>query len=92
MQNVRIWGTERPNEGNQSFIHSPSVMVCCAIGKEKVLGPYFFENENVNGENYRNMLINFSFLRFAYLRKDSIFELGGALPHYFSRVRNYLNR
>ena len=91
-QNVRIWGTERPTDGNQSFMNSPSVMVWCAIGKEKVIGPYFFENENVNGENYRNMLINYAFPRFASLRRDYIFHQDGAPPHYSNRVRNYLNR
>ena len=40
-QNVRIWGTERPTECNQSFMHSPSVIIWCAIGKEKVKAQIF---------------------------------------------------
>ena len=48
-QNVRIWGTERPTEGNQSFLNSPSVMVWCDIAKEKVVGPYFLEDESLSG-------------------------------------------
>ena len=89
---MRIWGTERPTEGNQSFMHSPSVTTWRAIEKEKVECPYFFENVNVNDENYRNMLINYAFPHFASLRRDYIFHQDGAPPHYSNRVRNYLNR
>ena len=38
-QNVRIWGTERSTEGKQLFLNGPSVRACCAIAKEKVIGP-----------------------------------------------------
>ena len=67
-QNVRIRGTDRPTEGNQSFLNSPSIMGWCAIAKEKVIGQYFFEDENVNGENYRNLLTHYAFPRFLSLR------------------------
>ena len=50
-----------------------------------------FENKNVDGENYRNMLINYTFPRFASLRRDYIFRQDGAATHYSNRVRNYLN-
>ena len=73
-------------------MHIPKVMVWCPIGEEKVLGPCFFENENFNGENYRNMLINYAFPNFASLRRDYIFHQDGAPPHCPNRVRNYLNR
>ena len=80
-QNVRIWGTESPTEGYQSFIHIQSVMESCAIGKEKVNGPYFFKNENINGENYQNLLINYAFPGVTSLRRDYIFQQYGAPPH-----------
>ena len=89
---MRICGTERPTEGSQSFMHSPNVMMWCAIGKEKVTGICFFENENVNGENYRKMLLNYGFSRFASLRRDYIFHQDSDSSHYSNRVRNYLNR
>ena len=71
---------------------SPSVTVRCAIGIEKVVGLYFFEDQNANGENYRNMLINYAFPRIASLRKEYIFHQGVAPPHHSNRVRSYLNR
>ena len=91
-QNVRTWVTERPTEGNQSFMYCPSVMVWCAIGKLNTICSFYLENENVNGENYRNMLINYSFPCFASLRRVYIFLQDDAPPHYSNRVRNYLNR
>ena len=42
-QSVRIWVKERPSEGNQVFMQSLKVMVWCAVTREKVIGPYFFE-------------------------------------------------
>ena len=90
-KNLQTWGTKRPTKGNQLFLNSPSVMVWCAIAKEKVIGPYFFEDENVNGENYRNMLIHYASTRFASLKGENILHQDGALPHYSNRVRTYLN-
>ena len=50
-QNVRIWGTERPAEGNQVPVNSPGVMAWCSISREKVIGPYWIENGTVTGES-----------------------------------------
>ena len=47
-QILRIWGTERPIQGRLAFTHSSSLMVWCTISKGKAVGPYFFENGNVN--------------------------------------------
>ena len=54
--------------------------------------PIFFENEIVNGKNYRNMLINYGLTRFAFLRRDYVFQQNGAPPHYSNRIRYHLNR
>ena len=59
--------------------------------KDKVLGPYFFENGNVNGENYRKTLINYAFLPFDSLKGDYIFHQNGAPAHCSSRVRRSLD-
>ena len=50
-QNVIIWDTERPIQGSKAFIHRPILIAWCTISKYKVVGPYFLENRNVNGEN-----------------------------------------
>ena len=73
-------------------MHSSSVIVLCTIEKEKVIVPCFFENENVNGENYRNMEINYAFHRFVSLRKDYIYHQDRVPPHDSNRARNNLIR
>ena len=69
-QNARIWGTERPVQGRQTFSHSLSIMLWCGISKEKVIGSYFFQDGNMNGENYRRMLSQYAFPRLASIRAD----------------------
>ena len=91
-QNVRIWGEQRPTIVNIPTLNCPSVTNWCAISKQRVIGPSLFENENVTGENYRNVLINFAFLRFKRNLPDYLFVQDGASPHYATRVRAYLNR
>ena len=82
---MQIRGTDCTTEGNQSFLSGLSAMVWCAIAKGKVVGPYFFEDENVNAENYRNMLIQYAYWRFASLGGGYIFHHDGAPPHYSSQ-------
>ena len=73
-QNVRMWGKKRPVEGRQTFSHSPSTMVWFEISKEKVIGLYFFQDQNVRDENCRNMLIEYAFPRLVSIRADYIFR------------------
>ena len=91
-QNARIWGTERPTEGNQVPVHSQSVMFWCGISKEKIIGPYEIESTTVTGESYRNLLIRKVFPALTTLQNDFVFQQDGASPHRAARVRAYLNR
>ncbi|KAI5721907.1 hypothetical protein M8J76_000717 [Diaphorina citri] len=50
-QNFRYWGAENPRELHEKPLHSPRVTVWCAVGKNTVIGPYFFE------ENGRHLTI-----------------------------------
>ena len=56
IQNGTICETERPAEWNQTFFHSPSIIVWCSISEENVFGLYFFEDENVNGKTSETCL------------------------------------
>ena len=51
----------------------------------------FFENDFVTGESFRKMLINYAFPLLKYLREDYILQQDGAPPHFFTRVKSYLN-
>ena len=73
-QNVRICVTECPIQGRQASTQSSSLMLWWKISKDKVVGSYFIEDGNMNGENYRNMLINYAPPRFPSLRDEYIFR------------------
>lgn len=59
-QNLKIRGTERSTEGDQSFTNSLRDMPWYDVEK-KVTGPCVFEFENVHGENFRNIIITLPF-------------------------------
>lgn len=63
-QNVRYWGPTNPQLIHEKPLHSPKVTVWCGICSERVIGPYFFEDETgatvtVNGVRYRAMIRDF---------------------------------
>ena len=67
-QNCCIWGTENP----QAYIEKPTnpngVTVWCGFWSTGIIGPFFFENEQVepvtvNGDCYRAMLNEFLFTK-----------------------------
>jgi len=62
-QNCRIWGSENPREFQVKPMHLQRVTVWCALWVGDVIGPYFFENEDVKaitvtGKRYRTMINN----------------------------------
>ena len=91
-QNVRIWGTNRPSEGNQVPVNSPGIIFWCGISKEKIIGPYEVEDGTVTGESYRQLLIRKVFPRLASLRSDFVFQQDGASSHQAIRLSAYLDR
>jgi len=84
-QNCRIWGTENPRALHQRQLHPVRCTVWCGIMADKVIGPYFFENEihepqTVSGAAYRTMLEDF--LRPVVLNnRDTWFQQDGATAH-----------
>ena len=93
-QNCRIWGLEKPTEVNEFERDSPKVNVWCAMSSNCIIGPYFFEEETVTGQNYLNMLTTFfhpEIVRKRIVRRI-IFQQDGAPPHYSTEVRDWLNK
>ena len=63
-QNCRIWGTQNPRIIVEQQIHPLRCTVWCGITSEKIIGQYFFENDekvavNVNGIQFRAMIETF---------------------------------
>ncbi|KAL4112800.1 hypothetical protein QTP88_016529 [Uroleucon formosanum] len=56
--NCVYWALENPNLVLQQELNVPGIMVCGGICAHTIVGPYFFENEKVNGTKYLEMLQN----------------------------------
>lgn len=54
--NVRIWGTNNPHTIIEHERDSPKLNVFCEISKIQVYGPFFFNENTVNGKSYLEML------------------------------------
>ncbi|CAF3327057.1 unnamed protein product [Rotaria socialis] len=74
-------------------MNSPKLNVWCAMSKNKLLGPYFFEDDTVNVANYLLMLETFFIPEIRKLHKfrSAIFQQDGASPHFSIDVRRCLN-
>ncbi|GFW25548.1 uncharacterized protein TNCV_1308091 [Trichonephila clavipes] len=66
-QNCRIWSEANPQVYAETPIHPEKLTVWCALWAGGIIGPNFFKNDEghnitVNGDRYRAMITNFSFL------------------------------
>lgn len=89
--NARVWGLENPRTVEEVPQRSEKVMVWCGMHKSKIIGPYFFSEPTVNGENYKRMLRYFALPKVLDLPGSPIFQQDGAPPHYAIIVRRYLD-
>ena len=88
--NVRIWGEENPHATIEHERDLPKANVFCAISKNHVYGPFFFEG-NVTGNVYLQMVQNWLMDELiANEHEDFIYQQDGAPPHWKLTVRAYL--
>ncbi|KAG5323085.1 TC3A transposase, partial [Pseudoatta argentina] len=85
-QNMRYWADTNPRVLHQRPLHSPKVTVWCAISSAGIIGPWFFEENEVavtvNSDRYLNMLQEFFFPRLNELDLGDIwFQQDGATAH-----------
>lgn len=84
-QNCRIWGKENPKVVHQRQLHPLRCTVWCGIMADRVIGPYFLEDnderpQTITGAVYRTMLENF--LRPAVENNSNLwFQQDGATAH-----------
>ncbi|CAM4794150.1 unnamed protein product [Rotaria magnacalcarata] len=57
--NIRYRSETNPHVTIETVMNSPKLNVWCAMSKNKLLGPYFFEDDTVNGADYLLMLETF---------------------------------
>ena len=65
-KNCRIWDSENPRVISEKQMHPQRVTVWCGFWEGGIIGPYFFENEQlikqqsaVNGARYRDTITRF---------------------------------
>lgn len=91
--NVRIWGTTNPHAFCEVERYSPKVNVWCCLMRDRVIGPYFFEDNTINQTNYLNMLETFCTPELNRIQNPELFfQQDGAPPHWGLRVRQYLDQ
>ena len=100
-QNMRYWSQAHPHEHTYQPLSQEKVTVWCAIGRNGIIRPYFFEDESgnrvtVNTDRYI-ALMRTKFIP-ALRRKQGvdvnsvIYQQDGAPPHCSDRSLEYLRR
>jgi hypothetical protein len=57
--NVRYCSEDNPHVTIETVMKSPKLNVWCTLLKNQLIGPFFFEDDTVDGENFLSMLQNF---------------------------------
>lgn len=91
-QNCRYWAEENPNyrinRNNQRY---KKVNVWCGILINKIIGPFFFEN-NLNQHNYLDILQNFVLPSLEDIDRDTVyFQQDGCPAHSTNLIKNWLD-
>lgn len=95
-QNFRFWGKEKPAVAVEISKFSPKITVFAAVSSSFLLGPYFFEENQlpttVNGVRYLQMLENFLIPELKKRRKltSTRFQQDGATAHITKPVKEFL--
>lgn len=100
-QNMRFWAEAQPHEHAERSLSREKVTVWCAIGRQGIIGPYFFEDENgrqvtVDTDRYL-ALMRKKFIPVLRRKRGVdmdtvIFQQDGAPPHCSNRTLEYPRR
>lgn len=91
--NCRIWAASNPFVTVEAAMNSPKINVWCAMSNNQIIGPYFFEEDTINHQNYLNLLENYFYpiLQKKRLHKKITFQQDSAPAHFSKEVRECLN-
>jgi hypothetical protein len=98
-QNMRIWGTQKPEVYVEKSGYPQYLTVWCAISSKGFIGPYFFEDRNgkrtsVNQNTYQEMISNYFIPKLHELCgldiSNQVFMQDGASPHTAKATLNFL--
>ena len=87
--NVRYWSEDNLHATTETVMNSPKLNVWCVISKTQLIGPFFFEDDTVNGENYLSILQNLFLpeVRRLHVVRPIIFEQDKAPPYFTIDIR-----
>ena len=90
--NVEYWTETNPHVAIETFMKSPKLNAWCAMLKNHLINPSFFEDDAVDGENYLLMLQNFFITEIRKLHnlRSVVVQEGSTPPHFSIGVRQYL--
>ena len=73
---------------------SPKVNVWCVISSKRLIGPFFFEGDTVDGPKYLSMLQEFFIPEVRKMKKmrSTVFQQDGAPSHFAADVRRFLDK
>ena len=100
-QSMRFWAAAQPHEHVQAPLNVEKTTVWCAIGKNGIFGPYFFEDGDgrrftVNSEWYIGMLrrrfIPAIRRKMAVDMNTVVYQQDGAPPHWSNHTLEYLRQ
>ena len=88
-----IYGALKSHKKLKSVKESTKENVWCALGKDRIIGPFSFEGHVVNRESYLEMLQNYFIPELTHLGPtgDTVFQQNGAPCHFALSVRQFLN-
>jgi hypothetical protein len=91
--NIRYWCEINPHVTVETVMNSPKLNVWCAMSKNQIIGPFFFDDDTVNGQNYLSMLQEFFIpeIRKLHSIRSIIFQQDGAPAHFAIDVRQYMD-
>ena len=91
--NCRTWTATNPFISIEAAMNSPKVNVWFTMSNKQIIGPYFFEDETVNRQNYLQILKNYFYpiMQRQRLNNKMIFQQDDTPPHFSKEVRAWLN-
>jgi hypothetical protein len=91
--NCRFWSSSNQFVTVEEAMNSAKVNVWCAMSSKQIIGPFFFDHDTVNKDDYLNMLKSFfhPIIRRQKLDKKIYFQQDGAPIHFSKEVRAWLD-
>jgi hypothetical protein len=92
LRDTIFWDDHNPRVVREHQRDSPKVNVWAGVSGSGLIGPFFFEECTINGENYLEMLQSFMLEEVPFsILLDGYFQQDGAPPHFSIPVRRFLD-